>query len=191
MAERWPAHFAPAYDELLSSWTTRLAASNGLMAPTFARTILKSSLSISDVDVVVPDRMAAALAQGTGVSEHVIWGLGLATKSEILGAPDPASATRPWVLPLRTGWGKRWRKALQICPACLTNFGYFRQTWRLAFATCCPIHKIYLLDRCSSCGSRIRIWQFREKTHGRVLDLARSCNRCRQPFSDGELVWCF
>jgi hypothetical protein len=190
MSELWPAHFEPAHDELFTSWVTRLASANGLMAPTFARTILSGSLSISDSDVVVPERMAKALSIGTGVSDAAIRGLGISSREDILGSVEENSGVRPWLLPLRVGSRKRWRKALQICPACLNSFGYFRQTWRLAFVTCCTIHRVYLLDQCTGCGSRIRIWQYKNDLFGRRLDLALVCYRCKLPFGeqDGELA---
>jgi hypothetical protein len=154
------------------------------MAATFARTILAGSLSISDVDVVVPDKMVTALCFGTGINDEIIRNLGISTRQDILGTVDAISEVRPWVLPLRLATRKRWRKALQICPLCLNEFGYFRQTWRLAFVTCCPIHRAHLLDQCTRCNSRIRVWQFRDNALGRALDLAYACYKCKLPFSE-------
>lgn len=156
------------------------------MATTFARTILSAPLSIGDADVSPPEQMVKSLSLGTGVDEAIIRNLGIRSSQEFLGTVD-ASQVRPWVLPLRSGPRKRWRKALQICPVCLGEKGYFRRLWRLAFMTCCPVHNVYLLDQCSCCESRIRIWQFGFRSLGRTLDIALLCHRCQQPFSQCPL----
>lgn len=48
----------------------------------------------------------------------------------------------------------RIRKA-QICPSCIHESGYAKDTWDIGIAVCCLIHRRYLVDRCPKCKSGI------------------------------------
>ncbi|MEC1718902.1 TniQ family protein [Schinkia azotoformans] len=41
----------------------------------------------------------------------------------------------------------------KVCPECLKTSPYLRKSWDITFMTCCPVHKILLLDRCPNCNS--------------------------------------
>ncbi len=43
----------------------------------------------------------------------------------------------------------------KICPACLRESNYIRKIWDLAASTCCPDHKMLLMDKCPKCGKKI------------------------------------
>lgn len=53
-------------------------------------------------------------------------------------------STRAWT-------HRNWK----FCPRCLREFGYWRGGWSLMLVTCCPVHKIDLLDHCSMCKARL------------------------------------
>ncbi|MDD5249118.1 MAG: TniQ family protein [Rhodocyclaceae bacterium] len=43
----------------------------------------------------------------------------------------------------------------RFCPQCLQASGYWQFGWELLFADACPIHGIWLIDACSSCGQAL------------------------------------
>lgn len=51
-------------------------------------------------------------------------------------------------------WSHRNRK---FCPHCMIEAGYWRASWCLMLATCCPRHSIWLQERCGSCGATLSI----------------------------------
>ncbi|XYJ85898.1 helix-turn-helix domain-containing protein [Cupriavidus necator] len=51
-------------------------------------------------------------------------------------------------------WSHRNRK---FCPHCMIEAGYWRASWCLMLATCCPRHSIWLQERCCSCGTTLSI----------------------------------
>lgn len=51
-------------------------------------------------------------------------------------------------------WSHRNRK---FCPHCMIEAGYWRASWCLMLATCCPRHGIWLQERCGSCGTTLSI----------------------------------
>jgi len=62
----------------------------------------------------------------------------------------------PWLL--RTRYSRGWQvPGPQYCPRCLAEpeGAYFRTSWRLGFATLCPVHLCEMLDRCPACGAGV------------------------------------
>lgn len=51
-------------------------------------------------------------------------------------------------------WSHRNRK---FCPHCMIEAGYWRASWCLMLATCCPRHGIWLQERCGSCDTTLSI----------------------------------
>ncbi len=51
-------------------------------------------------------------------------------------------------------WSYRNRK---FCPRCMIETGYWRASWCLTLATCCPRHRIWFQERCGSCGATLSI----------------------------------
>lgn len=43
----------------------------------------------------------------------------------------------------------------RYCPVCLTEDAYWRAGWELLFHDACPEHKVWLVDKCSSCGENL------------------------------------
>lgn len=73
------------------------------------------------------------------VGHPLIWGNQL---DELLNP-----STRP-----ARAWSYRNRK---FCPHCMIEAGYWRASWCLTLATCCPRHRIWLQERCGSCGATL------------------------------------
>ncbi len=44
----------------------------------------------------------------------------------------------------------------KVCPECLKSSPYLRKSWDITFMTCCPVHKILLIERCPNCNSYLK-----------------------------------
>lgn len=50
-------------------------------------------------------------------------------------------------------WGRLYRAQTDaVCPACLEEKSYLRQSWEHGYVTACPKHRIKLVDCCNDCG---------------------------------------
>lgn len=45
---------------------------------------------------------------------------------------------------------------IRVCPLCLSDGNYWRNTWHLKVSCCCTIHKIWLVDRCPACTKQLQ-----------------------------------
>ncbi|MCX5565669.1 TniQ family protein [Alcaligenes phenolicus] len=52
----------------------------------------------------------------------------------------------------RTWHGLHRLKADAVCPLCMRESAYVRHYWEHAYVTCCPVHKVRLVDKCDGCG---------------------------------------
>lgn len=52
---------------------------------------------------------------------------------------------------------KRYSKFDAVCPCCIREAGYLRQSWGNSYATCCTEHNVRLIDRCDSCGEQLSV----------------------------------
>lgn len=53
--------------------------------------------------------------------------------------------------------GRSWnRQQARWCVHCLAELPIWRASWELLFHDACPQHGVWLVDRCSSCGSSVR-----------------------------------
>lgn len=44
---------------------------------------------------------------------------------------------------------------VRVCPLCLRDSNYWRNTWHLKVSCCCTIHKTWLVDRCPACTKQL------------------------------------
>ncbi|MCS6284480.1 MAG: TniQ family protein [Nitrospira sp.] len=65
---------------------------------------------------------------------------------------------------------RRW------CPLCLEEHFYYRLCWQLNDLLICPIHQVYLLDRCGRCGHVTSVMSGRS--------YFGHCDHCRFPLLD-------
>jgi hypothetical protein len=45
---------------------------------------------------------------------------------------------------------------VRVCPLCLHDSNYWRNTWHLKVSCCCTTHKIWLVDRCPTCAKQLK-----------------------------------
>ncbi len=72
-------------------------------------------------------------------------------------------------------WSYRNRK---FCPRCIIETGYWRASWCLTLATCCPRHRIWFQERCGRCGATLSIEAMR----------CFRCDVCGKLFVDADLA---
>ena len=54
------------------------------------------------------------------------------------------------------GWRRLYRAhADAVCPVCLEEQNYLRQSWEHGYVTACPKHRIKLVDFCNDCGESL------------------------------------
>lgn len=154
-----PVRFSRQEGELTSSWIVRVADAHGQSVQSLGYRLVGRGRALFGEDV---DRGAwTELLQGLArVTLQPLDDLYLGTLKAFEGflwGSLPKQGPARWVLPIikrgtaRIGFGQ------QYCCECLATdrFPYLRQTWRLAFMTCCPIHRRWLLDRCPICGAPV------------------------------------
>ncbi|MEQ6352730.1 TniQ family protein [Ralstonia pseudosolanacearum] len=73
-------------------------------------------------------------------------------------------------------WSYRNRK---FCPRCMIETGYWRASWCLTLATCCPWHRIWFQERCGSCGATLSIEAMR----------CLECDVCGLPLAHADLAF--
>ncbi len=85
-----------------------------------------------------------------------------------------AEVLHPSTRPARP-WSYRNRK---FCPRCMIETGYWRASWCLTLATCCPRHRIWFQERCGRCGATLSIEAMR----------CFRCDVCGKLFVDADLA---
>lgn len=155
----WPIRYKPQPDELLSCWLLRLAHGHGLKVQTFCNLLFGNRHQVwnRDIDRLAPDWLINELSIRTGTPIEAAHATTLRAFEGTLFKKFKASGNLPWVLSLGMYHRKHSAYGQQFCPLCLgtDSTPYFRRTWRLAFVTTCPTHKIMLHDRCHVCGASV------------------------------------
>lgn len=73
--------------------------------------------------------------------------------SEMLGVEESWTRAASEQEKLARDWRPLFRaKSDAMCPRCLKESVYIRQHWEHSYVTCCPKHKVRLVDRCDACG---------------------------------------
>jgi len=154
----WAVPVSLQPDELLSSWLTRAALAHGCDPLILTNELWpKWRIWTKDVDRGLAQNRLRKLAKVSGIkiSDFEVTSLrpiATAATSKTLSDHE----TWLWILALGSRNRKR-RGGLQYCPKCLQidSSPYYRMQWRLAAHTCCPLHQVYLLDKCSYCKASI------------------------------------
>jgi hypothetical protein len=173
VSKRLPICPPPQKDELLSSWLVRLSRANSEKLSTFTKLIFDGSTFHSqftrepptagfwlhDPDRSINAQQIEALSKATGQSPQQLEQLTLLSLKGQLAHGIPRNGNVRWLLHTGTHNSKGTRKGLQFCPACLAEDAqpYFRRSWRLAFVTVCPKHRLLLSDSCSHCQNPVQI----------------------------------
>lgn len=157
--EVWPAHPRPYAGECLSSWLVRCAHANGLKVQTFCDRAFGKEHQVwnRDIDRLAPDWLLSVIGSKTATAAKTVDRTTLKPyKGRLFDKKGLAGQLR-WILPLiryhrtYTGFG------IQYCPQCLAEDPepYFRISWRVAYYTFCPYHRVLLYDRCYACSAAV------------------------------------
>lgn len=143
----------------MSSWIMRVAARTRESAIQACRRLLGSPYAWRrDLDrITSPEELIAAAVRARVEPEKVmrlcLWPLMLA------GDRQRAGGCSKGILAVGIYHSQRRRFGLQFCPACLAGdeIPHFRQQWRLALMTVCPVHLWQLRDACFRCDAPIAL----------------------------------
>ncbi len=156
---RWPLTPQLLADELFSSWLVRTALVHACMPETLTEFAWPNSrIWCVDLDRGVGESRLSILARLTGLSSTDLAASTLLPVSRALHGEAflKASNLWPWILVL--GCRNHFHAGgLQCCPACMGELEphYLIQD-RLAWHTCCPLHRSLLVDRCPRCLSALQ-----------------------------------
>ncbi len=201
--ELWPAHPKPLPDELLSSWLIRIARAHGLKLQTFCDRVFGNERQLwnRDIDRLGPEWLLSSLVRHTGTSIETVRQTTLDIYRGRLFHRHPSAGVLRWILPVGMYHRKRRNFGLQFCPQCLAEDQepYFRTQWRLAILTWCPLHRLFLHDRCPGCNAPVAFHR-RELGHPAITDAGplSLCHACgfdlrfasRQAFTTYESSIC-
>lgn len=141
---------SPYQDELLSSWLIRTAISHGCTPLTLTHTIWGNSWRpwTIDLDFNIPDHKFVPLLCST-LSVQRLQKLTLQDIRQKINISN--DKTRQWITKLgvrnldRTG-------GLRFCPLCLSEHGYIKKMWRVAWNIYCEEHNVLLQSYCEKCS---------------------------------------
>lgn len=177
---QWPLAQDLLEDELLSSWLIRNAFAHGCSPLTLTGHLWPSWRCWTvDLDRGMTERQAQRLSTAAGIT---LPDLSSCTLMPIAQAISPGltcqTATWPWILVIGAR-NRRHAGGLQCCPLCLEQgVPYYRQSWRLAWHTCCETHLARLIDCCQNCGAPLQ-------PHRLECD-AIDCSKC---YRCGRRLW--
>lgn len=179
----WPVPVPLASDELFSTWLVRAALAQGTDALALAGHLWpKWRACTTDLDRGLSTERMDRLTDESGIDAVALRAASLLPIAMAIGVDHhPARPVWPWVLAL----GSRNRKrhgGLQYCSACLAGDSapYFRLQWRLAWHTCCSVHRARLFDRCWHCHTPL------EPNRLPAFATINSCASCKVDFRRGE-----
>lgn len=154
VVSRWPVPVTLAPDELFSMWLVRASLAQGADPLVLASHLWpRWRVWTLDLDRGISDERMSTLVRKSGIDAGQLRAASLLPIALATGLErEASSAIWHWVLALGSRNRKR-RGGLQYCSLCLATDAkpYFRLQWRLAWHTCCAIHKVILRDRCCHC----------------------------------------
>lgn len=138
-----PFHLLSTFpDEAPSSWLIRLANANYLDLREFCKMYGLSEVLKSDIDISpkIPSQIFSnsKVALPSGIVKTI---------------PDfqwKRSGSDWLIRPNKIGFA-RWNTFSRICPLCIAEFGYFRNSWKLKLFTGCSRCNIELIESCPTC----------------------------------------
>ena len=162
-------HPVPKKDEIISSWIVRLAISNELTPYAFMSLHLKEFYHLlrQDFDSADKPELFQKLSFKTGLPVDFIKNLSLVSYDGKIFITDQKTNKRPFLLYPTNRGGYNKSASIRYCPYCLEENEYLKKEWRFVFTTTCPIHKVFLLDRCPVCSKPLSIfvWKNKKTTH--------------------------
>lgn len=177
-----PLHLKLKPDELLSSWLARIAIAHCLKPYTLGCLISpKNNLWVADLDRCANESTISVLSARTGTPPERIVSATLASYEGQLNEKYSQKGPLRWALPIRKPRYLGTTFGLQFCPSCLAEDKepYFRLSWRLAFVTLCPRHRLQLLDRCPKCEEPVDCYKNASQFDEDSLNPLTICSRCK------------
>jgi len=153
-----PIKLKPYPDELLSSWFIRTSLANGSDPEGFAWAVWdKWRAWTRDFDRAMPEDKLRQLSKVSGMPVEVLKEMTLQSTIEKVLHKNDLNSKQAWAWVVSTGNRNRTRiNGLHFCPQCLKEKPvYFRKSWRFAWNTICPEHKILLAIACPICNTVI------------------------------------
>ncbi|AZE39162.1 hypothetical protein C4K06_6174 [Pseudomonas chlororaphis subsp. aureofaciens] len=177
---RWPLTPQILPDELFSSWLVRTALVHACTPETLTDCAWPNSrIWCIDLDRGLGERRLAILERLTGLS---VSDLVASTLVPVARALHPEAFLQtsnlwPWILVL--GCRNHFHAGgLQCCPECMDgSVPHYLVQARLAWHTCCPLHRSLLVDRCPRCFSALQPGLLH------VGDSLAQCHHCGERFS--------
>jgi hypothetical protein len=177
----------PLKDENLDSWAMRLAYANATTATYFAKRVLGLDYSLRQLDNYPNFELVKALELATGLPyskvvdttfSHFQWAI--PGKVYFKGKETVGSISFHRAHSLKKGLLEHTHR---VCPFCWKEdeIPYIRRKWRLRFWRTCPIHKIFLIDKCKICGNTFKA-SYRHHSfinnHGKIaVCICSSCGK--------------
>lgn len=149
---RLPVRLQLAQDEALDSFLERHAAANHLDAPSLLRRVCGDT---SHLPIAPTSEVLKNVATLTGERTSTLKRHSVAAHAGVAPRGDETDGAG-------TGWrriGRAWApgRGSQLCPACLTEDGVWRVTWRHPWATVCLTHRTWLHATCPTCQLPFRM----------------------------------
>jgi hypothetical protein len=157
--KRWPGRPKLLPDESFSSWFARSAEANGLRPVELHHVVQPGGdRSPRDLDRHADLHLVQRAAEATGQQAIELEWSTFRRWAGTVFENDDGLTKLSWLPPAGRQGGTRCF-GQQFCPLCLREdrVPYLRLTWRLAFVTVCPVHRILLMDRCPSCNEPVHV----------------------------------
>lgn len=179
----WQIHLKPIDGEILSSWLSRIAHTQGLTLNQFLKMCLPSPVGVGfDIDATTEPAFFEAIVRGTGFPLQETVQTTFQPEQGKLYSGDDLLRAR-WIIPLRFKSPKQ--PGIPFCPGCLVTDSapYYRKHWRYGFFTICPDHGL-LETHCSHCGHPFAYHGADRAKHiATSSGLSNYCHRCQHRFS--------
>ena len=160
MKSMWLVRPLPLEGESVYSILFRLSLGNDISTQD-ACSVLLGTKQTGDLDKLSPF-YALPISEAADLTEEQAIALTCYRWDRLITPNMPASShSLDWLpaLPFRKGEAKDEDLPLAYprCIPCLQEGGlpYARITHRLAFVTCCPKHKVFLVSKCHACGNHL------------------------------------
>lgn len=138
-----PSRLISAFpDEAPSSWLVRLANANYLNIKTFCGTFEMSETLKSEIDI------SPVISSPIFSTSDIKLPIGLKDK---IADFTWKSRTSDWIINPNKKGHAHWNCFSKICPQCLTEYGYYRNSWKLQLFQGCTRCELVLIDNCPNC----------------------------------------
>lgn len=152
----WASHPKPKEGEILSSWIVRIAATCGMTANEFCKSVLSvPKPNLKEIDRFPDASLLKVLSEGSGVPINRIMQASMATEEGYVLSLCGKGETYWTITPL-TSHSKitEFTQGMAYCPTCLgsNEVPYYRKDWQYAFNPICSIHHTPLRSLCPHCN---------------------------------------